>query len=172
MQNKGIVITTAVLLTLVSLFYLSFPIATSYYDSQAAKRPDAVAQQDYKDSVKYLGIYSYQKCLETQIGLGLDLKGGMNVILEISVPDVVENLADHKTDIAFTRSMDEARKELQATQGDFITLFINAYHKNAPGHKLAEVFATTELQGKVSPTSTDSEVEKTLRAEVSAAIDN
>ena len=56
MQNKGIVITTAVLLTLVSLFYLSFPIATSYYDSQAAKRPDAVAQQDYKDSVKYLGI--------------------------------------------------------------------------------------------------------------------
>ena len=172
MQNKGIVITTAVLLTLVSLFYLSFPIATSYYDSQAAKRGDAVAQQDYKDSVKYLGIYSYQKCLETQIGLGLDLKGGMNVILEISVPDVVENLADHKTDIAFTRSMDEARKELQATQGDFITLFINAYHKNAPGHKLAEVFATTELQGKVSPTSSDSEVEKVLRSEVAAAIDN
>ena len=172
MQNKGIVITTAVLLTLVSLFYLSFPIATSYYDSQAAKRPDAIAQQDYKDSVKYLGIYSYQKCLETQIGLGLDLKGGMNVILEISVPDVVENLADHKTDIAFTRSMDEARKEQQATQGDFITLFINAYHKNAPGHKLAEVFATSELQGKVSPTSTDSEVEKVLRSEVSSAIDN
>lgn len=172
MQNKGIVITTAVLLTLVSLFYLSFPIATSYYDSQAAKRPDAVAQQDYKDSVKYLGIYSYQKCLETQIGLGLDLKGGMNVILEISVPDVVENLADHKTDITFTRSMDEARKEQQATQGDFITLFINAYHKNAPGHKLAEVFSTTELQGKVSPTSTDGEVEKALRSEVSAAIDN
>lgn len=132
MQNKGIVITTAVLLTLVSLFYLSFPIATSYYDSQAAKIKDPIAQQDYKDSVKYLGIYSYQKCLETQIGLGLDLKGGMNVILEISVPDVVENLADHKTDIAFTRSMDEARKEQQATQGDFITLFINAYHKNAP----------------------------------------
>ena len=172
MQNKGIVITTAVLLTLVSLFYLSFPIATSYYDSQAAKIKDPIAQQDYKDSVKYLGIYSYQKCLETQIGLGLDLKGGMNVILEISVPDVVENLADHKTDVAFTRSMDEARKEQQATQGDFITLFINAYHKNAPGHKLAEVFATTELQGKVSPTSTDSEVEKVLRAEVSSAIDN
>lgn len=172
MQNKGIVITTAVLLTLVSLFYLSFPIATSYYDSQAAKIKDPIAQQDYKDSVKYLGIYSYQKCLETQIGLGLDLKGGMNVILEISVPDVVENLADHKTDIAFTRSMDEARKEQQATQGDFITLFINAYHKNAPGHKLAEVFATSELQGKVSPTSTDSEVEKVLRSEVSSAIDN
>ena len=172
MQNKGIVITTAILLTLVSLFYLSFPIATSYYDSQAAKLKDPIAQQDYKDSVKYLGIYIYQKCLETQIGLGLDLKGGMNVILEISVPDVVENLADHKTDIAFTRSMAEARKEQQATQGDFITLFINAYHKNAPGHKLAEVFATQELQGKVSPTSSDAEVEKVLRQEVSSAIDN
>ena len=172
MQNKGIVITTAVLLTLVSIFYLSFPIATSYYDSQAAKLKDPIAQQDYKDSVKYLGIYSYQKCLETQIGLGLDLKGGMNVILEISVPDVVENLADHKTDMAFTRSMADARRELQATQGDFITLFINAYHKNAPGHNLAEVFATSELQGKVSPTSSDAEVEKVLRQEVSAAIDN
>jgi SecD/SecF fusion protein len=172
MQNKGIVIATGVLLTLVCIFYLSFPIATHYYDEQAAKLKDPIAQQDYKDSVKYLGIYSYQKCLETQIGLGLDLKGGMNVILEISVPDVVENLADHKTDIAFTRSMDEARKEQQATQGDFITLFINAYHKNAPGHKLAEVFATSELQGKVSPTSTDSEVEKVLRSEVSSAIDN
>ena len=172
MQNKGIVITTAVLLTLVSLFYLSFPFATSYYDKQAAKLEDPIAQQDYKDSVKYLGIYSYQKCLETQIGLGLDLKGGMNVILEISVPDVVENLADHKTDVAFTRSMEDARKELQATQGDFISLFIDAYHKNAPGHKLAEVFATQQLQGKVSPTSSDSEVEKVLRSEVGAAIDN
>ena len=80
MQNKGIVIVTAVLLTLASIFYLSFSFATSYYDSEAAKLKDPIAQQDYKDSVKYLGIYTYQKCLETQIGLGLDLKGGMNVI--------------------------------------------------------------------------------------------
>ena len=172
MQNKGIVITTAVLLTLVCLFYLSFPVATKYYDNKAAELKDPIAQQDYKDSVKYLGIYSYQKCLETQIGLGLDLKGGMNVILEISVPDVVENLADHKTDMAFTKSMNEARKEQMTSQEDFVTLFINAYHKNAPGHKLAEVFATQQLQGKVSPTSTDKEVEKVIREEVSSAIDN
>ena len=105
MQNKGIVICTAVLLTLASIFYLSFSFATRYYDGEAAKLKDPIAQQDYKDSVKYLGIYSYQKCLETQIGLGLDLKGGMNVVLEISVPDVVETLADHKTDVAFTKSM-------------------------------------------------------------------
>lgn len=172
MQNKGIVIATGVLLTLVCIFYLSFPIATHYYDEQAAKLKDPIAQQDYKDSVKYLGVYSYQKCLETQIGLGLDLKGGMNVILEVSVPDVVENLADHKTDMAFVKSMRDARAEQERTQGDFISLFIDAYHKNAPGHHLAEVFATQELQGKVSPTSSDADVEKVIREEVNSAIDN
>ena len=172
MQNKGIVIVTAVLLTLASIFYLSFSAATYYYDSEAAKIKDPIAQQDYKDSVKYLGIYSYQKCLETKIGLGLDLKGGMNVILEISVPDVVETLADHKTDVAFTKAMEQARAEEEKSQDDFITLFIDAYHKNAPGHKLAEIFATQQLQGKVTPQSSDAEVEKAIRAEVSAAIDN
>jgi len=172
MQNKGIVITTAILLTLASIFYLSFSVATSYYDRQAAKLKDPIAQQDYKDSVKYLGVYSYQKCLETQIGLGLDLKGGMNVILEISVPDVVETLADHKTDAAFVKSMQEAKKEEETSQKDFISLFINAYHKNAPGHRLAEIFATQQLKGKVSTQSTDKEVEEALRAEVQSAIDN
>ena len=172
MQNKGIVIATGVLLTLVCIFYLSFPIATHYYDEQAAKLKDPIAQQDYKDSVKYLGVYSYQKCLETQIGLGLDLKGGMNVILEVSVPDVVENLADHKTDMAFVKSMRDARAEQERTQGDFVSLFIDAYHRNAPGHHLAEIFATQELQGKVSPTSSDADVEKVIREEVNSAIDN
>ena len=172
MQNKGIVICVAVLLTLASIFYLSFSVATSYYDSEAAKIKDPIAQQDYKDSVKYLGVYSYQNCLETQIGLGLDLKGGMNVILEISVPDVIENLADHKTDAGFTNAMKEARAQEEANGGDFVSLFINAYHKSAPGHKLAEVFATQQLQGKVSPQSSDAEVEKAIRASVQDAIDN
>lgn len=172
MQNKGIVIVMAVLMTLTSIFYLSFSFATKYYDSEAAKLKDPIAQQDYKDSVKYLGNYSYQKCLETQIGLGLDLKGGMNVILEVSVPDVVETLADHKTDAAFVKSMKEAKAEEETSQKDFITLFIKAYHKNAPGHRLAEVFATQQMQGKVNAQSSDSEVEKALRAECSSAIDN
>ena len=172
MQNKGIVICTAVLLTLASIFYLSFSVATGYYDSQAAKIKDPIARQDYKDSVKYLGIYSYQKCLETQIGLGLDLKGGMNVILEISVPDVLETLADHKTDPAFVKSMKQARTEEETSQSDFISLFVKYYHQNAPGHRLAELFATQQLQGKINPQSTDSEVEKVLRQEVQAAIDN
>lgn len=172
MQNKGIVIVTAVLLALASIFYLSFSVATSYYDGQAAKIKDPVAQQNYKDSVKYLGIYSYQKCLETQIGLGLDLKGGMNVILEISVPDVIDMLADHKTEPAYVKSMQQARKEEETSQSDFISLFIKYYRQNAPGHRLAEVFATQQLKGKVSTQSTDAEVEKALRTEVQAAIDN
>lgn len=172
MQNKGLVICIAVLLTLASIFYLSFSVATSYYDGKAAEIKDPIEQQDYKDSVKYLGIYSYQKCLETQIGLGLDLKGGMNVILEISVPDVVDVLADHKTDAAYVKSMKEARELETTSQTDFISLFIDAFHKNAPGRKLAEIFATQQLKGKVSTQSTDKEVEAALREEVTAAIDN
>ena len=172
MQNKGIVIVTAVLLTLASIFYLSFSVATSYYDSKASEIKDPIAQQDYKDSVKYLGIYTYQKCLETQIGLGLDLKGGMNVILEISVPDVIDVLADHKADAAYRKSMDEAKKEEETSQKDFLSLFIKAYQKNAPGHRLAEIFATQQLKGKVSTQSTYEEVEAALRTEIQSAIDN
>ncbi len=172
MQNKGLVICVAILLTLASIFYLSFSVATSYYDSQAAKIKDPIAQQDYKDSVKYLGIYSYQKCLETQIGLGLDLKGGMNVVLEISVPDVIDFLADHKQDAAYQKALKMAKQEETKSQKDFITLFVDAYHQVAPGHKLAEIFATQELKGKVSTQSTDGEVVKALREAVASAIDN
>ena len=172
MQNKGLVICVAILLTLASIFYLSFSVATSYYDGQAAKIKDPIAQQDYKDSVKYLGLYSYQKCLETQIGLGLDLKGGMNVVLEISVPDVIDFLADHKQDAAYQKALEMAKQEETKSQKDFITLFVDAYHQVAPGHKLAEIFATQELKGKVSTQSTDGEVVKALREAVASAIDN
>ncbi len=172
MQNKGLVICVAVLLTLASIFYLSFSVATSFYDGQAATIKDPIAQQDYKDSVKYLGLYSYQKCLETQIGLGLDLKGGMNVVLEISVPDVVDFLADHKQDAAYQKALEMAKQEEMTSQKDFISLFVDAFHKEAPGHKLAEIFATQQLKGKVSTQSTDEEVVKALREEVAAAIDN
>ena len=169
MQNKGIVIVTAVLLTLASIFYLSFSVASSYYDKKAAEIKDPIAQQDYKDSVKYLGVYSYQKCLETQVGLGLDLKGGMNVILEVSVPDLIENLAGYKKDPAFVKTMKAARAEEETTQNDFISLFIKHYQANAPGHRLAEVFATQQLQ-EVKTNSTDREVESILRNKVSETV--
>ena len=172
MQNKGLVICVAILLTLASIFYLSFSVATSFYDGLAATIKDPIARQDYKDSVKYLGLYSYQKCLETQIGLGLDLKGGMNVVLEISVPDVIDFLADHKQDAAYQKALEMAKQEETKSQKDFITLFVDAYHQVAPGHKLAEIFATQELKGKVSTQSTDGEVVKALREAVASAIDN
>ena len=96
----------------------------------------------------------------------------MNVILEISVPDVVDVLADHKTDAAYVKSMKEAKEQEATSQNDFITLFIDAFHKNAPGRKLAEIFATQQLKGKVSTQSSDKDVEKALREEVTASIDN
>ena len=120
----------------------------------------------------YCGIYSFKQCREMEIGLGLDLKGGMNVILEVSVPDVVDVLADHKTDAAYKKSMEEAKKEEETSQDDFISLFIKAWKKNSNGRPLAAVFATQQMKGKVSTQSTDSEVESALRAEVQSAVDN
>lgn len=175
MQNKGIVKVIAVLLILVCLFYISFSFVTRHYEGKAAAMGTEKGEE-YLDSIKnekvYLGIYSLKECREMQIGLGLDLKGGMNVILEVSVPDVVSALADHKTDIAFRKSMDEAKKEEETSQEDFVSLFIKAYKKNAPGHRLAEVFATQQMKGKVSTQSTDAEVERAIRAEVQSAVDN
>ena len=175
MQNKGIVKFITLLLVLVCIFYLSFSFVTRHYESKAAAMGEE-AGQEYLDSIMnekvYLGIYSLKQCREMEIGLGLDLKGGMNVVLEVSVPDVIAVLADHKTDPAFVKSMEEAKKEEETSQDDFISLFIKSYRKNAPGHRLAEIFATQQLKGKVSTQSTDAEVERALRAEVQSAVDN
>lgn len=175
MQNKGIVKIIALLLILVCIFYISFSFVTRHYESKAAAMGEE-AGQVYLDSILnekvYLGAYSLKECREMQIGLGLDLKGGMNVILEVSVPDVVAVLADHKTDAAFQKSMEEAKKEEETSQDDFVSLFIKSYKKNAPGHRLAEVFATQQMKGKVSTQSTDAEVERAVRAEVQSAVDN
>ena len=175
MQNKGIVKFITLLLVLVCIFYLSFSFVTRHYENKAAAMGEE-AGQEYLDSIMnekvYLGIYSLKQCREMEIGLGLDLKGGMNVVLEVSVPDVIAVLADHKTDEAFVKSMNEAKKEEETSQDDFISLFIKSYRKNAPGHRLAEVFATQQMKGKVSTQSTDAEVERALRAEVQSAVDN
>ena len=152
MQNKGFVKVFAVLLTLVCVFYLSFSFVTRHYTNKAKEiaNGDPKVEQDYLDSLSnekvMLWNWTLKQCREMEISLGLDLKGGMNVILEISVPDVLENLADHKTDVAFVKAMKEARAQEESSQSDFITLFVNAYHKNAPGHRLAEIFATQQLQ--------------------------
>ena len=175
MQNKGIVKFIAVLLVLVCCFYLSFSFVTRHYESKAAAMGEE-AGQEYLDSINnekvYMGIYSLKQCREMEIGLGLDLKGGMNVILEVSVPDVIDVLADHKTDAAYRKSMEQAKKEEETSQDDFISLFIKYWKQNSNGRPLAAIFATQQMKGKVSTQSTDSEVESALRAEVQSAVDN
>ena len=119
-----------------------------------------------------MGIYSLKQCREMEIGLGLDLKGGMNVILEVSVPDVVDVLADHKTDAAYKKAMELAKKEEETSQNDFISLFVKYWKQEGNGRPLAAIFATQQMKGKVSTQSSDSEVEAALRAEVASAVDN
>ena len=175
MQNKGIVKFIAIVLILVCCFYLSFSFVTRYHENKAAAMGEE-AGQEYLDSIMnekvYCGIYSFKQCREMEIGLGLDLKGGMNVILEVSVPDVVDVLADHKQDAAYKKSMEQAKKEEETSQDDFISLFIKYWKQNSNGRPLAAIFATQQMKGKVSTSSTDSEVESALRAEVQSAVDN
>ena len=174
MQNKGFVKVFAILLTLVCVFYLSFSFVTRYHMNKAAEDPKG--EQHYIDSVQnkkvWLGAYTLKQCREMEIGLGLDLKGGMNVILEVSVPDVVRALADNKPDEAFNKAVSEASRLQVTSQDDFITLFVREYKKIAPNGQLAEIFATQQLKDKVNTRSTDDEVIKALREEVNAAVDN
>ena len=175
MQNKGIVKFIAVLLILVCCFYLSFSFVTRHYESKAAAMGEE-AGAEYLDSINnekvYMGIYSLKQCREMEIGLGLDLKGGMNVILEVSVPDVVDVLADHKTDAAYKKAMELAKKEEETSQNDFISLFVKYWKQEGNGRPLAAIFATQQMKGKVSTSSTDSQVEAALRTEVQSAVDN
>ncbi len=175
MQNKGFIKFLAVALTLICCFYLSFSVATSYVEKQAEGMSEEDAEL-YLDSLNstpfYLGSYTLKDCRETAIGLGLDLKGGMNVILEVSVPEVVKTLADHKTDEAFTKAVSQAAKESQESQSDFITLFVKAFKENSNGQPLATIFATQQLKGKVNTNSSDSEVEAVLRQSVDEAVNN
>ena len=174
MQNKGFVKVFAVLLTLACAFYLSFSFVTRHHMKLAEQDPKGAAH--YLDSMQnekvWLGVYSLKDCREMEIGLGLDLKGGMNVILEVSVPDVVKTLADNKPDEAFNAAVAEAAKQQITSQEDFITLFVREYKKQAPDGKLAEIFATQQLKDKVNTRSTDAEVEAVLREEVKAAVEN
>ncbi len=174
MQNKGFVKVFALLLTLVCVFYLSFSFVTGYHMGKAAEDPQG--EQHYLDSMLnekvWLGIYTLKQSRDMEIGLGLDLKGGMNVIMEVSVPDVVKVLADHKDDAAFNQAIANAKQRSLTSQADFISLFIEEYKALAPDASLATLFATQQLKDKVNTRSTDAEVEKVIRDEVQAAIDN
>ena len=178
MQNKGCVKVFAVLLTLVCVFYLSFSFVTRHYTNKAKEfaKGDVKVEQDYLDSLAnekvFFGNWTLKQCREMEISLGLDLKGGMNVILEVSVPDVIKALADNKPDEAFNQALANAAKQAISSQDDVITLFVREYHKIAPDARLSELFATQQLKDKVNQKTSDAEVEKVLRTEVKAAVDN
>ncbi|GAA6258513.1 protein translocase subunit SecDF [Bacteroides sp. f07] len=178
MQNKGFVKVFAVLLTLVCVFYLSFSFVTRHYTNKAKEiaNGDPKVEQDYLDSLSnekvMLWNWTLKQCREMEISLGLDLKGGMNVILEVSVPDVIKALADNKPDEAFNNALATAAKQAVNSQDDIITLFVREYHKIAPDAKLSELFATQQLKDKINQKSSDAEVEKVLRTEVKAAVEN
>lgn len=177
MQNKGFIKVFAALLMLVCLFYLSFTFVSRHLTQQAEDfaQGDDVKFSSYMDSISsekvFLG-YTFKECRELELNLGLDLKGGMNVVLEISIPDVIKSLSNNNPDENFNKALKTA-KELQVTsQKDVITLFVEEYKKLDPGARLAAIFSTYELKEKITPQSTDAEVIAVLRTEVKDAIAN
>ena len=177
MQNKGFVKVFAVLLTLVCLFYLSFTFVTRYYDNKAIEIAggDEEKERAYIDSLLtekvWLG-YTLKECRELEISLGLDLKGGMNVVLELNVPDVIRSLANNNQDENFNKALETAYNNQAGSQKDFIDLFAEEYKKVSNGGNLAALFSTFELKDKITPQSTDAQVISVLKEELQSAIDN
>ena len=178
MQNKGLVRLFAVALTLVCIFYLSFSVVTNSYNKKAKEYAlgDKMKEFNYLDSIAsekvWLG-YTLKECREKEINLGLDLKGGMNVTLEVSVPDIIRSLSDFNSNPNFNQALANAT-ELQKTnsQRSFIDLFVESYTKLDPQAKLATIFSTFELKDKISLTTSNADVVKVLKVEVDGAIAN
>jgi len=177
MQNKGVVTVFAVLLTLVCIFYLSFTFATNSYYKKARDYSggDQALESHYLDSLAtkkiWLG-YTLKKSRTMEINLGLDLKGGMSVIMELSVADVLKSLANHNPDPTFNQALANATERQLKSNNDYISLFTEEYHKLDPGARLSAIFSTFELKDKITPQSSDAQVENVLRSELKSAIDN
>ena len=177
MQNKGLVITLAVCLALASAFYLSFSFVTMHYDKKAVEygQGDDAKEFFYKDSIASQKVwfgYTLKECREKEINLGLDLKGGMNVTMEVSVPDILRALSGYNTSETFTKAIAMAQERQKKSGTDFVTLFFESFYEIDSNAQLASVFSTFELKDKVTLNSTNSEVEKVIREEVDGAIDN
>ena len=177
MQNKVFTGVIAALLALICLFYLSFSMVTSHHNGKAEEYAagDETLYKEYIDSIStekvYLGYYTYQQCREMEIGLGLDLKGGMNVTLQISVADVLKQLANNNPDPNFNKAIANAVAN-QADNNDFLQVFVNEYQKLDPNVRLAAIFSTHELKERIKPGSTNDEVVEVLREELNSAVDN
>ena len=182
MQNKGVIRLLAILLALASLYQLSFSWVTSRVRGNAAEyaNGDEAKEAKYLDSIGskevynffWIRKYTYKECLERELNFGLDLKGGMNVILEISVPDVVVALSNHNQDPAFINALKKAKEDQKKSQDDFITLFGKAFEELNHNDKLASIFTTESLKGRVNFNSTNAQVIEVLREESEAAIEN
>ena len=176
-KNKGFVKVFAVLLTLVCLFYLSFSFVTQHYNSKAAEYAggDPAKESAYLDSLStqkvWLG-YTLKQCREMEISLGLDLKGGMNVVLELNVADVIRSLSNNNQDENFNKALDLAYAHQATSQKDFIDLFAEEYKKLDSGARLSAIFSTFELKDKITPQSSDAQVVSVLKQELQSAIDN
>ena len=177
MQNKGLVITLAVVLALASSFYLSFSFVTKYHDNKAKEyaQGDVAKELHYFDSIASQKVwfnYTLKECREKEINLGLDLKGGMNVTMEVSVPDIIRALSGHNTSEHFNNAIKLANEKQKTSGADYLTLFFESFYELDPNAQLASVFSTFELKDKVSLTSTNADVEKVVREEVEGAINN
>ena len=175
MQNKVFVKIIALLLGLICLFYLSFSFVTRHYEGKAAEMGE-VQGKAFLDSLRqeevYLG-YTYKQCEELQIGLGLDLKGGMNVILEVSVPHVVKNLAGtNANDPKVKAAIEEATAEAEQSSEDFLDVFIRKYQEKAGKNQLGGVFALKLKEANITPNSSDAQVRSALETEIKAAVSN
>ena len=177
MQNKGLVRILAVCLAVVCAFYLSFSLVTSHYDKAAKKYADGDAAKEYQylDSIAAKKVwfgYTLKECREKEINLGLDLKGGMNVTMEVSVPDILDALSGHNETPNYKEALARAKQKQKSSGADFVTLFIESYKEVDPEGQLASIFSTFELKDKVTLNSTNAEVEKVIREEVDGAINN
>ena len=181
MQNKGALKFLAIVLALACAYQLSFTFVTRHVEKQAARYAagDPEKEQNYLDSIKSQPIYNlgfvkfnYKECKEKEINLGLDLRGGMNVMLEISVEDVIRALSNDSKDPIFNQALAQAREEQKNSTSDYITLFASAYEKLSNGGKLSYIFNTPELREEITPSSTNEQVIKVLREQSESAIAN
>jgi SecD/SecF fusion protein len=181
MQNKGAIRLFAILFALVCLYQLSFTIVTKMVESKAKAyaNGDPKKEAHYLDSVSGKPVYNlllknftYKECNERQINLGLDLKGGMNVMLEVSTVDIVKALSNNSQDTTFQKAIRLAQKMQTNSQEDFVTLFGKAFEQVDPNAKLAAIFNTFELKSQVNFNSTNKEVLDVIRKEATAAFDN
>jgi SecD/SecF fusion protein len=181
MQNKGAIITLAIALALVSIYQLSFTGATYKVrrDAKEYAKGDLVKENNYLDSISslpkekwsFLGN-TFKQCQKKELNLGLDLKGGMNVILEVSVEDILRALSNYNTDKTFNEALLRARERQKSSQADYLTLFGTAFQEIDPNARLASVFGTVEMRDRINFNSTNEDVLMVLDKEVSGAIDN